>query len=135
MGKAHCFHISFLFNRLPSSICFPSESLMRKLFSSPGRTGEYFLALRYQINIPRQSRRHFLCGRSPMLPATPHAALVRLAICIGPPTHTGISPSPFPSHVAAILNILHFFLLPNYTSTAIFTSISQLAKLFVSLHF
>ena len=44
-----------------------------------------------------------------MLPATPHAALVRLAICIGPPTHTGISPSPFPSHIAAIPNIYTFF--------------------------
>ena len=29
---------------------------------------------------------------------------------------------------------LHFFLLPNYISTAIFTSISQLAKLFLPLH-
>ena len=44
-----------------------------------------------------------------MLPATPHAALVRLAICIGPSTHTGISPSPFPSHIAAIPNIYTFF--------------------------
>ena len=35
-----------------------------------------------RINIPRPSRGYFLCGRSPMLPATPHAALVRLAICI-----------------------------------------------------
>ena len=62
-----------------------------------------------KINIPRPSRGYFLCGRSPMLPATPHAALVRLAICIGPPIHTGISPSPFPSHIAAILNIYTFF--------------------------
>ena len=62
-----------------------------------------------EITIPRQSRGYFLCGRSPMLPATPHAALVRLAICIGPPTHTGISPSPFPSHIAAIPNIYTFF--------------------------
>ena len=62
-----------------------------------------------KINIPRQSRGYFLCGRSPMLPATPHAALVRLAICIGPSTHTGISPSPFPSHIAAIPNIYTFF--------------------------
>ena len=29
---------------------------------------------------------------------------------------------------------LHFFLLPNYISSAIFTSISQLAKLFLPLH-
>ena len=37
-------------------------------------------------------------------------ALVRLAIiCIGPPTHTGISPSPFPSHIAAIPYIYTFF--------------------------
>ncbi len=57
---------------------------------------------------PRQSRGYFLFGRSPMLPATPHAALVRLAICIGRPIHTGISPSPFPSHIAAILNLYTF---------------------------
>ena len=36
-----------------------------------------------QINIPRPSRGYFLDGRSPMLPATPHAALVRSDICIG----------------------------------------------------
>ena len=35
------------------------------------------------INIPRPSRGYFLCGRSPMLPATPHAALVRSDICMG----------------------------------------------------
>ena len=35
------------------------------------------------INIPRPSRGYFLDGRSPMLPATPHAALVRSDICIG----------------------------------------------------
>ena len=46
-----------------------------------------------------------------MLPATPHAALVRLAICIGPPTHTGISPSPFPSHIAVIPDIYISFCL------------------------
>ena len=46
-----------------------------------------------------------------MLPATPHAALVRLAICIGPPTHTGISPSPFSPHIAAIPNIYISFCL------------------------
>ena len=34
-GKAHSFHLSFSFNRLRSSICFPSESLMRKLFFFP----------------------------------------------------------------------------------------------------
>ena len=36
-----------------------------------------------QINIPRPSRGYFLDGRSPMFPATPHAALVRSDICIG----------------------------------------------------
>ena len=36
-----------------------------------------------QIMIPRQSRGYFLNGQSPMLPATPHAALVRSDICMG----------------------------------------------------
>ena len=36
-----------------------------------------------QINIPRPIRGYFLDGRSPMLPATPHAALVRSDICMG----------------------------------------------------
>ena len=61
------------------------------------------------INIPWRSRGYLLYGRSPMLPATPHAAWVRLAICIGRPTHTGISPSPFPPHIAAIPYIYTFF--------------------------
>ena len=38
---------------------------------------KYQMALAAQINIPRPSRGYFLCGRSPALPATPHAALVR----------------------------------------------------------
>ena len=61
-----------------------------------------------QINIPRRSRGYLLYGRSPMLPATPHAALIRLAICIGCPPHTGINPSPFLSHIAVILNAYTF---------------------------
>ena len=61
-----------------------------------------------KINIPRRSRGYLLYGRSPMLPATPHAALVRLAICIGCPPHTGINPSPFLSHIAVILNAYTF---------------------------
>ena len=65
-------------------------------------------ASRKRINIPRPSRGYFLCGRSPMLPATPHAALVRLAICIGCPTHTGISPAPFHSYIAVIPNTYAF---------------------------
>ena len=36
-----------------------------------------------RINISRRSRGYFLCGQSPMLPATPHAALVRSDICMG----------------------------------------------------
>ena len=36
-----------------------------------------------KIMIPRQSRGYFLNGQSPMLPATPHAALVRSDICMG----------------------------------------------------
>ena len=63
---------------------------------------------RPSINIPRPSRGYFLDGRSPMLPATPHAALVRLAICIGCPPHTGINPSSFLSHIAVILNAYTF---------------------------
>ena len=63
---------------------------------------------RKRINIPRRSRGYLLYGRSPMLPATPHAALVRLAICIGCPPHTGINPSPFLSHIAVILNAYTF---------------------------
>ena len=47
-----------------------------------GNTASESLLLR-QINIPRPSRGYFLDGRSPMLPATPHAALVRSDICIG----------------------------------------------------
>ena len=63
---------------------------------------------RKTINIPRPSRGYFLDGRSPMLPATPHAALVRLAICIGCPTHTGISPAPFHPYIAVIPNTYAF---------------------------
>ena len=40
--------------------------------------------------------------------ATPHATLVRLAICIGYPTHTGISPAPFHSYIAVIPNTYAF---------------------------
>ena len=91
-------------------LCFSEPSF---LFYTASKSAPVFslLGLRFSsaINIPRQSRGYFLCGRSPMLPATPHAALVRLAICIGPSTHTGISPSPFPSHIAAIPNIYTFF--------------------------
>ena len=36
-----------------------------------------------RINISRRSRGYFLCEQSPMLPATPHAALVRSDICMG----------------------------------------------------
>ena len=36
-----------------------------------------------RINISRRSRGDFLCGQRPMLPATPHAALVRSDICMG----------------------------------------------------
>ena len=36
-----------------------------------------------RINISRRGRGYFLCGQSPMLPATPHAALVRSDICMG----------------------------------------------------
>ena len=41
------------------------------------------ISIIYKINIPRQSRGYLFCGRSPMLPATPHAALVRSDICMG----------------------------------------------------
>ena len=67
-----------------------------------------FLIIPQEIS-PGKAGGYFLCGRSPMLPAMSHAALVWLAICIGRPTHTGISPSPFPSHIAAIPNIYTFF--------------------------
>ena len=78
-------------------------------FPRPCASPDSSLAEAVKINIPRLCRGYFICGRSPMLPATPHAALVRLAICIGSPTHTGISPSPFSSHIAAIPNIYIFF--------------------------
>ena len=95
-----------------SYILFSSAKRLNKKYAFYVRlfkNGSYQSEKRKIINIPRQSRGYFLCGRSPMLPATPHAALVRLAICIGPSTHTGISPSPFPSHIAAIPNIYTFF--------------------------
>ena len=71
------------------------------------------------MNIPRPSRGYFLDGRSPMLPATLHAALVRLAICIGCPIHTGISPAPFHSYIAVIPNT-YAFLLPNYLNSNLY---------------
>ena len=70
----------------------------KAVFLPPVEPGVYFHAC----------RGYFLDGRSPMLPATPHAALVRLAICIGCPPHTGINPSPFLSHIAVILNAYTF---------------------------
>ena len=59
-------------------------------------------------NTPGKAGGISYAGKALWILATPHTALVRLAICIGPPTHTGISPSPFLSHIAAIPNIYTF---------------------------
>ena len=79
----------------------------RIILPTTGRRGQHS-AEAPAINIPRPSRGYFLDGRSPMLPATPHATLVRLAICIGCPTHAGISPAPFHSYIAVIPNTYAF---------------------------
>ena len=85
---------------------------LRDIFKKPSTIQRTFLcrflSIGEEINIPRPSRGYFLDGRSPMLPATPHAALVRLAICIDCPTHTGISPAPFHSYIAVIPNTYAF---------------------------
>ena len=93
-------------------ICFPFLIPQRYIWvkkkALSGNVIKLSKSAHTKINIPRPSRGYFLCGRSPMLPATPHAALVRLAICIGYPTHTGISPAPFHSYIAVIPNTYAF---------------------------
>ena len=60
----------------------PEQVMADALFKLAGELSLQALHKR-AINIPRPSRGYFLDGRSPMLPATPHAALVRSDICMG----------------------------------------------------
>ena len=64
-------------------LSFEKESIPLYPCSATGAAIPTALCAESKINIPRPSRGYFLDGRSPMLPATPHAALVRSDICIG----------------------------------------------------